>query len=842
MELDDGSGNMDEAHATLRRLLPELRALPVSTHTEEDSRALIIDKVLEQVLGWKPGQTRREVSDDKSRVDYFLSTLGRRCVVEAKRASLPFKIPSTHNHWYKWNGPSLRESTEISEALDQVTDYALRKGCAVACATTGEQWLIFRASRDDGYEIENAWVAAFRSLDELVDSHKAFSLFFRMLAEPSVRSGTFRIPIAEQEGISLTPHRTESKRVLDLSISEGQRQRKRSSLAKVLDPLFEDILQQMGAAGDASLLESCFVETRESKAADDRLARLTTQLVEDIAMIDERKNTGGAFADEVRKSVDSDRVRVVLLLGQNGAGKSTFIDRFFSVALPDDLRKRVVRAKVDLSTADPRIETLSDHLRTRVTTALEAQLFGPNGPTYDELKGSIFYPDYQRLQRGELHPLFKSDRTAFDIEFGRRLEALRADTSKYLAGMIRFCTDSKKQLPVIVLDNADHFEEDFQTRVFLEAQWVSSLGRLLLVIPMRDSTYWRAHETGPLHASPHTALYLPRPPIADVVEKRFQFAISELRSEASGRKSRISSIRGVYVNVKDAVRLFEALSTSVTRDKYMGYTIASLVAGDVRASLKLFRQVVLSPHMDLDGLLMAYLANGEYRLARWDFDRAVILGDWEHFAREHRREIVNLLDSPGRENASPILCMRVLARLYELHSLTETGEHGPERGFEATGKLIQYFELMGVPAEATDAAVARLVYANLAEPYSLGEVAPSFRGESCGTLSKVRLTSAGRLHRKWWLSSMCYLVNMAADVAIHDEDLLKNLYDLFQDRFEHRRARDYQRVKALEKHIVTRTRGYIAQRDRETVTIPSDPRFSSQLRLLSTLGAQTLYE
>lgn len=805
---------MEEAFTKFKLLRGEFLALPPREHSEADTRADAVDRILREVLGWRPGQITRERSAGGDRYDYRLNATTTFAVVEAKRAGVTLTQTTSSVRWFKRSGP-VCQAEPLNAALNQAEGYAQRFGCGLACVSTGQEWAILLTNRSDGRSKDECFVALFRSLDDLADP-RAFQLFYELLSEPSVRSGQFRLPFLKQEGLP-EPTLRAGRRLAD---QRGGRQKKRSELAKALEPVLREVFAGLSTAQNAAALRACFVETDQSKEANARLDRIARELTEDIQPLLTGDDQGGlheVLRNEVT-NLEADGIpsTTVLLLGQNGAGKSTFLDIFFHERLPAEIRKKCLVLKIDLARADPDPNSLPKYLRERTIEELEKALFEDGTPSHRELKG-IFFKEYQAASKGPLAPLKERRPEEFEIEFGRQLARLREDSEKYLSRLLLNTRRSRGLLTCLIFDNADHFDDEFQRIAFLNAQWTAGLDRILLILALRDTTYWRAREQSSFHAIRNTTLFLPRPKLNEVLTKRFNFAVSSLRSE-DGRPSTIQSLKGFRVRVQSAPELLLALQKAFTKTTHVSRTLTLLASGDIREALRLFEQCVSSPHLHLDALLSAYLAGGDYELKRAQFERAVMLGEWESFDQERNRRVVNLLCNPRAPDISPLLACRLLQRCYDLKG---TEADGKDRGFVSVEGLMSYFQAFGVRREATDAGVGLLLAKGLLEPYNLGALPALFDPKSAGLVQDVRITGAGVQHRTWLESSKTYAVAMAEDVVLYEPSAQHVLRDLADARNQAMVRGDFKGgVEKAEREMVRLVRNSSLAQDAGLLTLP----------------------
>lgn len=84
-----------------------------------------------------------------------------------------------------------------------------------------------------------------------------------------------------------------------------------------------------------------------AEKADLELQKIIQKVLNNISAIS--TGSGGALQAELERAMVSGRSETVLLIGNKGSGKSTFVDRFFDQILPLSVRERCVVARVDLA-------------------------------------------------------------------------------------------------------------------------------------------------------------------------------------------------------------------------------------------------------------------------------------------------------------------------------------------------------------------------------------------------------------------------------------------------------------------------------------------------------------
>ncbi len=823
---------IDRAYEKLKEIFNAVANIDLLAENEADARLKLIDRILMDVLYWQPDQIHTEVIDENTRIDYLLRTISSCAIVEAKRPAKVFDfLNDSGQAFYSLRGPVLT-SGEVGKAIQQVKEYARNQGVGLAAATNGIQWVIFLASRADGVAPDSGYGFIFRSKEELLDPAK-FKIFFNLFSRKSVQNQTFLAQFSKVEGRLRSAAPPQASRLVSVRRGPDQ-QPKKSDIAKALDPLIRELFLTLTPEKEREIVRECFVETRESLAADDVLQRLISEITDNIEKIDTK---GQVLTREVEERIQSSDSQTVAIVGQIGAGKSTYLDRFFEHILRSDLRKQVLLVRLQLENARPDSATFAQYLRQQTIESVRNSVFGTEAPTFEQLKGA-FYSLYDQLKKGEHAPLYKRDQNAFDELFSVKLEQLKSDQEAHLRMLLSHGTKSLKKLICIVYDNVDHFENDIQTMTFQHAQWVNGLGRVLSIVPVRDSTYWQASTRGPFHAQPHVTLYLPRPSVGKVLVSRFKYAELQLdKLDRAEEEVSLYSLKGLRIKVEHPKELFQILHQLFSKEVYPNHILTGLSGGNIRAALRIFHETMTSPHMPIDKLLAAYLSQGTYKLRRRDkfhFERAVMLGHWKYFKQERSAHVLNALCTPRHLEASPLLALRICERLYDIRTLDNSQA---ERGFESVSNLLSYFAATGVPSTLVDEAIVILVQKALLEPYDRRALSSTKVDANSEDFRFVRLSTSGRLHRSWARYSRFYGLLMIEDMEVFDSSAFKTLENQLKELPAAVVAKDWAKVRTHERTLGRAALAYLTERDRECMSIPSgdESLFGSQQTLVSKL-------
>jgi GTPase SAR1 family protein len=517
--------------------------------SEADVRMKIIDRIFVEVLGWPLADIHLETPAGEGFIDYRCTVEGlNRMVIEAKRQGRDLGISSDRSaRAFRLNGPVF-DSAHAKEGIEQAIRYCGHKNAELACVTNGRQWIVFLGNRrGDGRNTLDGLGFVFGSLDG-VKQH--FKKFYDLLAYESVRGFRYRAEFQEAEG---QPIRSSSFRSPIRKPDNGH--------LLTTDQLYIDVdrvmlsfFRDLSGDDDPELRRQCFVVSRESAATEENLARISEELRNRIRTLhgdDEQQIT-----QAIRRVLETQRREFVLLVGTKGAGKSTFIERFFADVLPREVACDCVLVRIDLAESGADEHTVISWLDRHFLEAVERAVFQGRVASYEDLQGA-YWREYERWREGPYKYLYESDKTAFKIEFGKHVDRRREDRPHdHIVHILHRIVESDKKVPCLVFDNADHFTIEFQERVFQYAHSLYSAVLCLVIVPITDKTSWQLSRQGALQSFFTESFFLPTPSPETVLRKRVEFIEKKLSELAPAERGRGYFFgRGIELSI-DNLRAF----------------------------------------------------------------------------------------------------------------------------------------------------------------------------------------------------------------------------------------------------------------------------------------------
>jgi len=804
--------NIDTAKERFDSLCQELDLSPPPLETEQDARIHIINRILIEVLGWDRQGIETEPHTESGYIDYLLSTKSRnRLVVEAKRTShLLIDTKQPRMAWYKVSGSALKSAVE---GLEQAKRYCADTAVLFSALTTGIQWIGFWAVRTDGVPPKEGKAVVFPSLKAIQED---FAVFYDLFSPEGMLENLYQVHVHEAEGLQVSQND-------NFEAVTGLSERcllQKSPLLRDLENIYRNFFSTI-SGDDSDMLEKCFVESKESRAADESLDKITRHLLNRIDIV--KSERGMELEDEIRSAIELKKGEFVLIIGNKGAGKSTFINRFFKLVLDKQLRNNCLVIRVDLANSDGNQATISDWLTDKLKVELERNLFKDDYPTYDDLQG-VFFSEYKRWSDGEYKPLYQRDKEAFKEKFGGLISDFIAKTPhEYVRKLLKNSILSRKLMPCIVFDNTDHFPQSFQESVFQFAQSIYRECFSFIICPITDRTVWQLSKSGPLQSYDHRDFYLPVPSTKEVLTKRVEFIKEKAQENAETSKEYFTK-KGIRLSIPDVKAFALSVEAIFVKEDYVGRLVGWLANFDIRRGLQIAQKIITSPIIDVSELVKAYAIGQEFRPQGVNIKKAILLGDYNHFYQKDSSFILNLFDIGSNTATSPLLRLSVLRLLIDAYS--ETLDQ--EKIYRSVEDLLNYFEPTMVSRTLVKENLKALLDYRLIEPYDPTDT-------NIYESQRLKITQCGRIHYELVTDDKesVYRSEMALMTPVVSQEYILKSRQLLRE-IEKLNAQDLQRSINAQK-IVRWFVEYCLEQDKLYISLPKSSSYQSQKKLREIL-------
>jgi hypothetical protein len=734
---------------------------------EATTRHQIIDVVIHEILEWPRSMVPCEESITPGYADYVLERGDGTAIIiiEAKKEGVTFDLPQslfkTSQATYV-RTDTLRTSAPIRQAMDQVREYCLNRGCEFAAITNGHQWVIFKA-----FQREKDW----RTLKSFaINGLDYFSLQFT-----EAHNNLCYDAITSRASLrSLLPDAGALHRELHFpknSIVAYDAQVDVNNYASSLRPIAEDYFGVIDP-NDDEFMDKCYVSAREYDIAfanaRRRLEDALTPFLQQYDIVDFRdEGAGGAFGKRLTKAIRRKSSEdVIVLFGGKGVGKSTFLRRLLFHRPPQTLRKNAAIALIDLLDLRPDKEEIHRYIWDRLIASLDLQ----NQLSADRAELCRLFSDrFENAQRQELFGL-NPDSEAYNLKLNELIARWKEDKA-YVAERLSFRAAQQHKGVIVVLDNTDQYEgpEELQEYCFTIAREIATKLNCLVVVAMREERFYESTIRGVLDAYQSSGFHITAPPPRDVFVKRFDY-IKELLNRP---RSETTGLLPVNVDYEVTKRLFDILTDNFKdRRSHLGNFLSACTRGNIRLALELFRDFLTSGYTNV-----TEMTNNE----RWTLQAHQVLKPFmipsRFFYSEAHSRIPNLFQIRHQANGSHFTALRVLG------AVKAFGSKGGSSSFIPIAQLRMHFAEAYNLREDFDANCRVLLEYGLLESNNRMD-------KYSEQIDSVKITPYGSYMLESMAKSFTYIELTCVDCAVSSSATAAELAELSNDEYRHYSNKD----------------------------------------------------
>lgn len=747
-------------HENFDKLYDEIRNNSITSETlsEADTRVKIIDTILKDVLSWpEKSISREERTGDIEEVkftDYRLKIKNKECiVVEAKKSGINILLPIRHNRRIKI-GNLIKSNSNLSNAIKQCKNYCDDCATRYGIVTNGLSWILFRAIRDD-IPWKEGGAIVFNDLDDIRDN---FIEFVNYLAFENINKNQLDIEF------SISSYKTRKMtRVLDMLHSADkplERNRLHTHLYNIIEAYFKDITYREYI----DLLKDCYIYSDDHSFID-----FSTRIKDEIPLFLKTLNvsnvittklTSGSLSDIMHESVEIYNGKLLLILGGIGAGKTTFLKRFFMLTDADFLNQKAVWFYVDFLGAPVNFLEIDKFIYQKILDTIQEaynEILKEDRKTIkkaynrelEKLNSTIFGPE--RLDANEIEKRL----TPFIVEW-------QNDTCNYTKHLLKLFPIRHKAI-IICLDNVDQLPPEHQEQVYLAAQNIFRETDSIVILALREETFYSARTQKTFTAYTNQKYHVMSPDFMKLIGKRISFAIKDIKANHRLFLKTHKIDEQTKDDILDFLTIIE--KSLYAKNKSLVKFINSLCFGNMRLALEYFATFLLSGATYVDKMLGIYREQGGYTIAFHEFIKSIMVNDRFYYS-DSKSKILNVFNCSSEKNSSHFTAIRILNYLRARESIGSN----EGIGYVNIDTILNIFEEI-----FNDRADVVLTCNNMLNR-SLIETNTKAT-DTINSSSHIRITSAGKYY-DFLIKRFVYLDLVLIDTPLDDDKIRDELFNI----------------------------------------------------------------
>jgi len=645
-------------HDAALRLLESIREPQTTPLNEATTRARIIDTILYDVLSWPKNAIVAEEHNREGFCDYVLKDLSNETalIIEAKKEGAYFEVPvgtspKAFSEYFKIR--TLRTDPVVASAIDQVRSYCLETGTKYGCITNGNTWVFFTAFSKD-WENLNGFVI--RSLEYFTERFtEAYNQFgYENLVKRNSLSTILERKFQKARVSYSTKEKIKSYTVpVDLNIFAQY-------LSKPIKYYFGDL-----ATNDSEFVKHCYVDETLYKNTKNTLESLfidnVSPYLANHGVIDyERDKLAKKLSKKITNFLEySDNKHIVIIYGDRGSGKSTFIRKLIYFDLPQYVRDNLNLVYINLldyAAVDGDRQSIRDAIWRQVLRGLDSEGLLKD---YDKIERHLFQDELGNF-RDQLVKLYGNNREVLGKRTEEKIGELLSDNSLVAQRLAAYQRKMKKKEIVLVLDNTDQYSAEIQDFCFQLVSEIFSSIKCLSIITIREERFFRSKNLGVLDAYETTQYHIASPQTDKVFIQRLSFLLDAIDDDAFFddlmKDHEIAEKDKELVNRENFKRYLIVFKKDFDKQLNLYSFLYSCAQKNIRKALDMFRELLFSGYMNVNEIISV---SGVFTLQVHQVLKPLMTPK-KYFYEEESSSVPNLYKIRHPENGSHFTLARIL--------------------------------------------------------------------------------------------------------------------------------------------------------------------------------------
>lgn len=469
----------------------------------------------------------------------------------------------------------------LTNTIEQATKYCIDNGVSYGVISNGAEWLVLPLIETPGVAFDNMKGVYFGNIfsDDFYFDH-----FWNLLSKESVRNGELDECLNE-----LNYSQSEVCKIIKSDY--GVLKWSKPDRDKYIDEFYESFFSQITESNQLKMLEYCFV-------ADSKLSQYKGDLKRILR--DQKPNFFPSNAEDLDPGESQSAIldnsnsgKVIIVAGSVGCGKSTLVKKSLIEAKINQ-KSSITPIFVDLIyDVDKNIKNPKELIFEKVSRNIKESYPWIN--EYENLL-NVFKDEIKTLKNGPKKKLFESHPEKYIESEANLLEELISNKEDFIIKAAKEITRQRNNV-IIIIDNVDRASEVIQEEVYTLACKISSLSGSIIIITMREFTYFKNKNKGFLDVRPSDrVIHLKAPDFGTLISKRLRYIEQHLdedfRVPEWRRKYDLEQFKIAVYKYKDVLK--NSLQLSSDGPKIL-QTLSSISWHNIRLFYDLLKRV----HMQL---------------------------------------------------------------------------------------------------------------------------------------------------------------------------------------------------------------------------------------------------
>ncbi len=484
-------------------------------------------------------------------------------------------------------------------------------------------------------------------------------------------------------------------------------------------------------------------------------------------------------------SLNKERIinSLMLLIGNAGCGKSTFVRYFKEIILNKkypETAKQFVWTFINMNEAPVSPDEIYIWIKNLLLQKIKDYYKDINFQSLSVLK-DLFNEEIYNFENG-LGALLNHDINKKHEELYNLLTKKNNDTTLLLKKIFKYISEKKLQIPIIVLDNCDKRTENEQLLMFQVSQWLKATFKCIVFMPMRNTTYEKYKTTPPIDTIVKDLTFRIDP--ADLL-KVLQERLNYISRSSTNTQNQYSLSNGIQVTIqkKEQIEYFKAILTMIRNNKLAKTIFYQLSNGNIREAIQFFEDFCKSGHIKSEDIFNTKITEGKYSIPSYKLLNALIRKNRKYY-NENFSNFTNLFFADNNDEL-PDPFVRIDILLFLKSKRNEIG-HSGQKGYVKISEIISNLQSIGHKAEIIDRELKYLIKRNLI----ISE------NNIINSETYVIIASSGFLHLNL-LSNIQYLAACAENMIYRNNEVMVEIANRLTEDDYLSRINSYKNVRTM---------------------------------------------